>query len=124
MKANVLQQIFFYVFIFFININTNAQSVVLKTTVVDSVNLAKIISLKNNFNNKIACLQYIHQIPVLLQAKGFATASVDSLIEKENEFSIKIFVGKKWEWGNLNLPEELKLDANINLKDIDRKSVV
>ena len=118
MKANVLKQIVFCWFIFLLNTNSWAQSVLLKTTVVDSVNLTKIISLKNNFKSRSECLQYIHQIPALLQAKGFASANVDSITEKQNEFYIKIFVGKKWEWGNFNLPNEILIQNNINKKSI------
>ncbi len=118
MKANVLQQIFFYVIIFLMHTNTSAQSIVLKTTVVDSVNISKIISLKSNFKTKKECVQYIHQIPVTLQAKGFATANIDSVIEEENGFNIKLFVGKKWQWGNLNLSDDLKQQTIFNRNDI------
>ena len=119
MKANVLQQIFFWVFIFLININSSAQSVMLKVSVVDSVNISKIITLKNNFKTKKECLQYIQQIPIMLQAKGFATANVDTIIENENYFNINLFVGKQWQWGKLKLPEELENQSNINLKNIN-----
>ena len=118
MKANVLKQILFCWFIFLLNLNCWSQTVSLNFSVVDSVNLTKIISLKNNFKSKKECLQYIQQIPVLLQAKGYATANIDSIIEKENEVYINLFVGKKWQWGNLILPEELRLQNNINTKEI------
>jgi hypothetical protein len=113
MKANVLKQILFCGFIFFLNMNGWSQSVLLKSTVVDSINLNKIITLKTNFKNKSECLQYIQQIPVMLQAKGFATANIDSVKEIDNIFYANIFVGKKWQWGSLHLPEEIKFQNNF-----------
>lgn len=118
MKAKVLQQILFYVFIFFIHLNSIAQTVTLKINIVDSIPIKNLIAFKTNFKSKTLCSQYIQQIPSLLQAKGYATANIDAIIEKENDFTINLFVGKQWQWGKLELPNEIENLTTLNKNQI------
>ena len=118
MKAKVLLQIFFSVFIFWCNTTTIAQTIALKINRVDSFPSKNLIAFKTNFKSKTLCSQYIQQIPALLQAKGYITANIDSVVEKENEFSVNLFVGKQWQWGKLELPKELEQLSSLNKNEI------
>lgn len=64
------------------------------------------LGLNTTFNNKAACIQYVHNIPALLAVKGFAAASVDSVWEDSLSVSIKLFTGEKYEW------QKLSIDSN------------
>ena len=107
MKANVLKHCLISIALFGICINCFAQPIILKVDVVDSVKLEKIISLKKEFKNKTDCNKYINEIPTQLIAKGFIAASIDSIIEKENQFLLTLFVGKQYTWKTLKIPTEL-----------------
>ncbi len=98
-------------------VSTNAQNILLKIKTVDGVNIDKIVPLKASFINKSACISYVYQIPAILKAKGYITASIDSISEQEKSISINLFIGNLYTWKNLVLPNELKNIANINTKD-------
>jgi outer membrane protein assembly factor BamA len=85
-----------------------AQNILLKTTVVDAVNIYKIIPLKTSFDSKTACINYIYQLPILLKSKGYITASIDTIIDKEKEIDINLFIGNLYTWKNLQLPSDIK----------------
>lgn len=105
----MIKYIVFFIAIFLLcSVAAIAQNLLLKTTVIDSVNINKIIPLKTSFTSKTACISYICQLPVLLKSKGYITASIDSIVEKENEIDITLFIGNLYVWRNLQLPSEIK----------------
>ncbi len=54
--------------------------------------------LQRTFNGQAACIQYIPKIPGLLAAKGYPTASVDSIAYTDTAAHIYLYVGKKYYW--------------------------
>ncbi len=97
---------------------TKAQKIALQVVATDSAEINKIVQLKKEFTSKETCINYIQQIVVTLKAKGFITASIDSIIENENLYKVKLFVGNKYTWKNLLLPDELN-NATINTDNIE-----
>ena len=56
------------------------------------------LKLQTGFANKASCITYINGLAALLSSKGYPTASVDSIFEKENSSSIHLFLGKQYLW--------------------------
>ncbi|MEO8711460.1 MAG: hypothetical protein ABI405_05015 [Parafilimonas sp.] len=63
------------------------------------------LDLQNSFNNKTSCIQYVNRLPSLLSIKGYATASVDSVWEDSSSVSVKLFIGKKYQWQKLSISD-------------------
>ncbi len=60
------------------------------------------LQLQTDFANSIICHSYINTIPSLLYTKGYPAASVDSVWEGGDTVFIKLFTGRKYEWGSIN----------------------
>ncbi len=56
------------------------------------------LKLQTGFANRTLCNTYIQSLPTLLSSMGYPTASVDSIIEKENFTTIHLFLGKQYQW--------------------------
>ncbi|MBL0054720.1 MAG: BamA/TamA family outer membrane protein [Chitinophagaceae bacterium] len=56
---------------------------------------------RTDFSNRSECLDYIKALPAQLSGKGYPTASVDSVFEKENSADIILYTGKKYKWVSL-----------------------
>lgn len=54
------------------------------------------LDLQNKFSSLTEAMVYINKIPVILSARGFATASVDSLSSGDHSAFVLIYVGKKY----------------------------
>lgn len=102
---------FLFSLLLIVSIHSYAQNISLKINNVDSININTIFLPKTTFANKTTCLEYVHQLPILLKAKGYISVSIDFIIEEEKTIIIHLFIGKKYTWKNLQLPSELK---NIN----------
>ena len=72
----------------------------------DSVFDQKNIGLESNFKNQDACIEYIYKIPSLLQAKGFATASVDSIHIDSLKADVRLYIGDTYKWGHIHVKPE------------------
>lgn len=69
---------------------------------VDADNTTKnSLHLPENFISKEACLQYVGQLPQLLAAKGFISASVDSVYIDTAQVFVHLFTGKKYIWQSI-----------------------
>jgi len=64
----------------------------------DSAFNAQPLKLQTGFANRALCNTYIQNLPALLSSKGYPTASVDSIVEKENFTIIHLFLGKQYQW--------------------------
>ena len=64
----------------------------------DSLFTQENLNLSSSFKNRTTCLQYIEQLPVLLQAKGFAGASVDSIQYDTSHALVQIYIGEAFTW--------------------------
>jgi outer membrane protein assembly factor BamA len=62
----------------------------------DTALLAKNFGLKTEFRGPAECAEYIDRIPLLMQSKGYISASVDSVVEFENQTLIYLFVGEQY----------------------------
>ena len=56
------------------------------------------LKLQTAFANKFLCDSYIQGLVTLLSSKGYPTASVDSVFEKDNITLIHLFLGKQYQW--------------------------
>src|SRR5580765_4395594 len=70
----------------------------------DTTNI-NILNIQHDFDNKADCIQYINRLPSLLAVKGYAAASVDSVWEDSASVSIKLFIGKKYQWKQLSVSD-------------------
>jgi outer membrane protein assembly factor BamA len=71
---------------------------------VDTINI-NILNIQHDFDNKTNCIQYINRLPSLLAVKGYAAASVDSVWEDSVSVSIKLFMGKKYQWKQFSVSD-------------------
>jgi outer membrane protein assembly factor BamA len=72
------------------------------------------LRLKSVFKSRKELMEYIQNLPPLLQAKGYLSASVDSLIEKDTVTTAYLFLGKQYHWKQLNInPADWSLLNNI-----------
>ncbi|MDR3717059.1 MAG: POTRA domain-containing protein [Puia sp.] len=60
------------------------------------------LGLETSFKTQSACMDYISRIPAILQAKGYMTASVDSLTFDEKKAAIHLYVGELYRWAYID----------------------
>lgn len=105
--------------LFFVCVLVDAQKITLQVTVVDSVVLEKLVAVKKEFNTKNNCVNYVQQLVLSLKTRGYITANVDTIIQKDSLIFASIYVGKKYDWQNLQLPNELT-NISIQTKNIEQ----
>ncbi|HTQ29230.1 MAG TPA: hypothetical protein VMI35_13925 [Puia sp.] len=76
----------------------------------DSVFNQKNLGLQEAFKNRDACTEYIYRMPSILQAKGFAAASIDSIRFDSIQAVVNLYVGDVYKWGHIHTR---KADENI-----------
>ena len=73
---------------------------------------------KIKFATMLQCRQYVQQLPGLLQAQGYLSASIDSSNEQKDTLQIMLFVGKKYAWSTISVKEKDKaLLAKLGIRD-------
>ncbi|MBK5269878.1 MAG: BamA/TamA family outer membrane protein [Bacteroidia bacterium] len=79
----------------------------------DSLFLTSTLNLQNVFDSRLACNEYINKIPGYLQAKGYVTASIDSIHYDSTFASMVLFVGEIYHWAQIDTKQvdPLILDA-------------
>lgn len=60
------------------------------------------LGLQTTFSSKFACIDYVNKLPAQLHARGFATASIDSVRYDSSYAELLLFVGEKYGWARLN----------------------
>lgn len=98
----------------------SGQKIFLKINNSDSLDVHKIISVKKEFSDKPSCYNYINQLPNLLKLKGYISASVDSVFEKDNTIQVLLFVGNRYLWKKLSYPLEFKNFAILNNENYEQ----
>ena len=94
------------------------QSYMLKVHWQDSSVERSLNELQTNFTDREACLLYINRLPALLQAKGYISASLDSMYVDSNFANVFLFAGRKYQWKTLNVDAiEPALLNNIGYRD-------
>ena len=73
----------------------------------DSASIAS-LKLTTSFGSRMQCADYIKQLPNVLHAKGFITASVDSLLLDSAQAFAWLFLGEQYEKLNIKVPETYK----------------
>jgi outer membrane protein assembly factor BamA len=107
MKVKLLRYMCLWATVFLFAEHTVAQNTVLKIQSVDKteVFIQQQLGIKNQFTNTQSCIDYIEKLPANLQAKGYLSASVDSITKQEDVFTIYLFVGEKYLWKKLIIQE-------------------
>ena len=79
----------------------------------DSAQLVKELGIQTEFISRFACTDYITKLPGLLQAKGYVTASIDSLQYDSLAARMILFAGNRYLWAQLDTKniEPALLDA-------------
>jgi outer membrane protein assembly factor BamA len=68
----------------------------------DFPSIQKQLGLVTSFKTKDACSEYIYNIPTLLQAKGYMTASVDSIHFDSAGATIRLYAGTAYRWAYID----------------------
>ncbi len=68
----------------------------------DSATLVSRTGLQTRFSSSFDCAAYIDKIPGLLQAKGFVTASVDTVQYDSLSATVTLFLGELYTWAGLD----------------------
>ncbi|MEO5997140.1 MAG: BamA/TamA family outer membrane protein [Chitinophagaceae bacterium] len=74
----------------------------------DSAVLAKMIAWKTSFKNKDDCTVYINNLTATLKAKGYPTASLDSVYYDSTKAIIQLFLGDAFQLAVINTTESDK----------------
>jgi outer membrane protein assembly factor BamA len=75
---------------------------VVRCTDKDPAVLLQQLGIQTTFSSRFACSEYIHQLPGLLQAKGYVAVSVDSIRYDSLAAYILLFAGEQYKWASLN----------------------
>ncbi len=91
----------------FINQLQAQKTYTLSVRPVDTASAAALpkLNLTRSFSSKTNCLQYVDQLPSLLGAKGYISASVDAVQEDTSGVVIDLFTGKRYTWKTLSMDE-------------------
>jgi len=72
---------------------------------VDTPAPKKAPQMQSVFASKSACMVYVRQLPALLMAQGYVSASVDSVYQDSSSVYINLFTGTKYQWENIRVNE-------------------
>ena len=64
------------------------------------------LGLQSSFKNRVSCTEYVYQLPAFLQAKGFSTASIDSVQFDSLEASIRLYLGDIYRMAHIKTKRE------------------
>jgi len=87
---------------------------------VDKNATAATLALQNSFNSKFECDDYVSKLILLLNTKGYPTASIDSIFQTTTRTTIQLFLGKKYLWIKL-VPTDIDKRA-LELSDFKEKN--
>ncbi|WP_276499938.1 POTRA domain-containing protein [Terrimonas pollutisoli] len=76
----------------------------------DSAFLAASVGIKTNFDSRNECISYINDLPATLIAKGYVTASLDSILYDSAFARIALYLGEQYQWAQLDAKQ---IDASI-----------
>lgn len=90
-------------FFFTITLKVSAQqSVWVNYVFYDSVVNQQALQLPQQFSNRDSATGYINRLPVILQAKGYFTAAVDSTKLLQDTAWVFVYTGALYKWGKIN----------------------
>ncbi|HSU28020.1 MAG TPA: BamA/TamA family outer membrane protein [Chitinophagaceae bacterium] len=68
----------------------------------DATTILSRVAIKTEFNSRFECSEYINQLPSRLQAKGYVTASIDSIVYDSSGARVRLFMGQAYRWAKLD----------------------
>jgi outer membrane protein assembly factor BamA len=68
----------------------------------DSSFIVNDLAVKTSFPTRNDCIAYVNQLPAWLQAKGYVTASIDSLVYDTTFAHITLYAGNRYQWASLD----------------------
>jgi len=75
------------------------------------------LNIKNSFATRVQCRQYVQQLPVMLQSKGYLSASIDSVKEDSTSAYMVLFIGEQYHWRTLQIEDkDVFLISQLGLK--------
>src|SRR5688572_1558286 len=69
----------------------------------DSAFVQQNLRLQQSFRNKDLCREYVGNLPVLLRSKGYAAASIDSVLYDSLSATVSLYVGESFSYVKLNI---------------------
>ncbi|MBD0296154.1 MAG: BamA/TamA family outer membrane protein [Flavisolibacter sp.] len=69
--------------------------------IVDSAQQRSDVGLEHHFPSAIAAAEYVAQLPVYLQNKGFVSSSIDSVQRDSLQANVHLFLGEQYQWAHL-----------------------
>jgi outer membrane protein assembly factor BamA len=76
----------------------------------DSILSAASLSIPSSFKDRNDCTDYIYRLPDILQDKGFASASIDSVHFDSSYAFIQLYIGDRFSWSSVRTsPEDASL---------------
>lgn len=101
----------------FVNAQTITLTIVSKNN--DKIFLQENINYKTSFSSTKNALDYIHQLPAQLHAKGFISAALDSFTFNKQTVTAYLFIGEKYVWSKLSI-DSITLNY-LSLINTDKK---
>ena len=68
----------------------------------DTALLIPRLGLQTSFTSQIACSEYISKLTGILQSKGYATASIDSIRYDSSDAYMVLFAGERYLWARID----------------------
>src|SRR5450432_378449 len=68
----------------------------------DSAFLVNTLGLETSFANRLLCNQYINNLTNTVKAKGYPSASIDSIWADTSSATVKLFIGEAYRLANIN----------------------
>jgi outer membrane protein assembly factor BamA len=62
------------------------------------LNLVQSLNLQTSFTNKEQCIDYIFKLPGIFTAKGYPSASIDSIYSDPASTHINLYLGEQYKW--------------------------
>ena len=84
----------------------------LRATDRDSAFLTDVLAVPSTFADRYACSNYINKLAIDLRAKGYVTASLDSVHYDSTSATAVIFIGDSYKWASVDT-------RNIDLQILD-----
>jgi outer membrane protein assembly factor BamA len=103
-QSHLPAALLFFVIILSQNISFGQSTYYLNARCVDKAPevLKNEIGLQTEFSTRVTCIEYVNKLPSLLQAKGFVTASLDSIFFDTTSANLVIYLGQQYKWAHIN----------------------
>jgi outer membrane protein assembly factor BamA len=79
----------------------------------DSVFIQQTLGLQTDFTSRLACSQYIYDLPATLTARGYPTASVDTAFYDSLSATVQLYVGAAYKLAHIST-------ASVNKRELEQ----